>query len=389
MRPLLHIQGTKELGRLRAGLGRRIRLACMVALLSAPVGALLAQTVATPQTLLDRTLSMIDAHLDGVRSMTRRLPMDGVTGAMMAYDPAEDVAGAADGGRYGKGDRAWVETALSVYDLYRLLGGEVPPDRQLFARQDSRFFVGNERGAGAWFDTPDAALAHYFGLLARASRQIAPGAQPAGTPTDLTSLSRRLSAGLASASATSGATLLPVGTRMRISMEGVETVVGEPGLEITETADGTMVSADGTADGRLRVHGYAAGRRFGPAETMTVTVPSTATQPTPNETNTALSDGGTLVPGGRTEGRLVRGGGGNRYTLTLGGGPTTITSDGTADVTAKLVDAQGTEVARDDDGGEGYNFLLEADLPAGTYSLVIEHCCLGGGRYGVSVSGGN
>ena len=119
---------------------------------------------------------------------------------------------------------------------------------------------------------------------------------------------------------------------------------------------------------------------------LTVTVPDTASASTAPAPDPSIRDGGALVPGGRSEATLVRGGGGHRYALTLEGGAATITSNGSADVTARLLDANGVEVAGDDDGGEGYNFRLEADLPQGTYTLVVEHCCLGSGRYGVSVT---
>ena len=38
-------------------------------------------------------------------------------------------------------------------------------------------------------------------------------------------------------------------------------------------------------------------------------------------------------------------------------------------------------LARDDDGGGGYNFALERTLPPGEYLLKVRHCCAGVGTF--------
>ena len=50
-------------------------------------------------------------------------------GALMFYDPVQDLAGAIDEAPFGPGDRAWVEAALAVYDLYHQIGGEAGTKR--------------------------------------------------------------------------------------------------------------------------------------------------------------------------------------------------------------------------------------------------------------------
>jgi len=43
-------------------------------------------------------------------------------------------------------------------------------------------------------------------------------------------------------------------------------------------------------------------------------------------------------------------------------------------------------LARDDDGGEGYNFNLQATLQAGDYTVEVVHCCAGTGPFSIVVA---
>ena len=53
-------------------------------------------------------------------------------------------------------------------------------------------------------------------------------------------------------------------------------------------------------------------------------------------------------------------------------GEVTIETSGSLDVVGALYDAEGNELLRDDDGGNGYNFRLVMDLAPGTYYVSVE-----------------
>jgi|GEM_PF-4034699 len=80
---------------------------------------------------------------------------------------------------------------------------------------------------------------------------------------------------------------------------------------------------------------------------------------------------GVLTPGDRVSGS----GSGSVVTYELrapGGAVEVEVLDADFDSVLELYDADGQQVARDDDGGDGFNSLLRADVPAGTYTLVVD-----------------
>lgn len=80
---------------------------------------------------------------------------------------------------------------------------------------------------------------------------------------------------------------------------------------------------------------------------------------------------GTLAPGDRVSGS----GQGDVviYDLQAPGGTIEVeVLDADFDTILELYDAAGDRVARDDDGGDGFNSLLRTDVPSGTYTLVVD-----------------
>ena len=67
-------------------------------------------------------------------------------------------------------------------------------------------------------------------------------------------------------------------------------------------------------------------------------------------------------------------------------GRVTIESTGGTDTRGRLEDADGKQLAEDDDGGTGGNFRIELDLDAGTYYLRVSGSAGGTGAYGLRVS---
>ncbi|MDP1671210.1 MAG: hypothetical protein Q8L63_03885, partial [Alphaproteobacteria bacterium] len=59
---------------------------------------------------------------------------------------------------------------------------------------------------------------------------------------------------------------------------------------------------------------------------------------------------------------------------------------GSSDVAARLLDSHGNTIARNDDGGGGYNFGMQTRVSPGNYLLSVEHCCGGTGNYHVDTT---
>lgn len=80
---------------------------------------------------------------------------------------------------------------------------------------------------------------------------------------------------------------------------------------------------------------------------------------------------GTLAPGDRVSGTGT--GDTVTYQLRATGGTIEVeVLDAAFDTVLELYDADGDRVARDDDGGDGFNSLLRADVPPGDYTLVVD-----------------
>ncbi|UUX48630.1 hypothetical protein NUH88_14570 [Nisaea acidiphila] len=313
-------------------------------------------------------------------------------GTLIFYDPEADLAGGEGGQPYGAGDREWAESCLAIYDLYRQLGGEKPDGRLHFRRDGGRFFIAVSGAPGRWFDSRDAALSDLLRLLLIRSGTVAES---------LTSAARSASpnASLAALSSALDRVLLdeisPVilspGEVRTLQFDDADIAVGTKGLKVrTDSGESGGVSAAvspasiGTGS-RQFVLGFREGRYFRPVSEREVTVRDgmareAATADEPVQTAAVpLQDGVTAAIA--SSGEIMR------YTVPVSeGGQISVTSTGPSDVEAVLWASDGTVVARDDDGGDGYNFALEADLEAGSYTLEVRHCCAGTGPFGLTVS---
>jgi len=317
-----------------------------------------------------------------------------VLGSLLFYDPREDIAGGVDGAAYGPGDRAWVEAALAVYDLYRQVGGERPSRRFLFRRLEDRVFYGVDGGIGHWHDGVASGQAGFFRMLVRSSTGLPERLRAAALRQDGTLLGPMVDDLARTLSGADPVLLIGPGSSETLHFANAGYAVGTAGLAVNAEpgADGgltaTVRRSSDDAKGPQAVLAFPADRRFTPSEAVTVAVSDTAQdgrprqdQPTdPGQRPSHL--GGTA--GSSLDDRIAGSGEVRTYTVDIpANGRYAFHSDGPSDVTAQLIGPEGQVLARDDDGGSGYNFRISADLGAGSYTLEVRHCCNGTGPYTV------
>lgn len=350
-----------------------------------------------------RIVERLTASAEALARDAGTAPEGAVLGALMFYDPVRDLAGGVDGAAYGAGDRAWVEAALAVYDLYRQIGGEAGETRYLFRRDGARVFVALEGGAGAWHASMAQGQAAFLRLLARASRLLPESLRRAISRPGETDFGA-VADGVAAVLSEPGETLLlPAGATRSLVIEDAWHVVGTPGLDVRAgpTDDGAVETRvarrPGEPAGAQAVMVYADGHRFTAkqvievataaapgVETLDVTAPRADAAP---ETDTKTA--GRLDPTRSTPlaDRIATSGGRREYTLSVPAvGAYAIRSTGPSDLVGVLKAPDGTVLARDDDGGGGYNFSLQATLQAGDYTLEVTHCCAGTGPFSLIVT---
>lgn len=319
-----------------------------------------------------------------------------VLGALMFYDPLQDLAGGVDGAAYGVGDRAWVEAALGVYDLYRQIGGEAGDKRYLFRRDGARVFVGLEGGAGSWHPTMAQGQAAFLRLLARSSRSL-----PQGPRQAVMRDGGGIDAVVAVFAEPRRTLLLPADGARSLVIEDAWHAVGTPGLEVRAAPTGagalsaTIDRRPGNAEGPQAVLVFAPGQRFSSREVIEVATPNgaaggaaapatPAARPEPRVVGPDRLDPASPAP---VADAIVASGATRRYSLSVPSvGAYSIRSIGPSDLVGVLKAPDGTVLARDDDGGAGYNFNLQATLEAGEYTVEVVHCCAGTGPFSIIVA---
>jgi len=369
---------------------------CLVAALSARSPPAHAET--TPENV--GIVAKLAATAEALAREARATAEAPVLGALMFYDPVRDLAGGVDGAAYGAGDRAWVEAALGIHDLFRQIGGEAGEKRFLFRRDGPRVFVGVEGGAGAWHPTPEQGQAGFLRLLAQSSRSL-----PNSLRRAITRDGGGIQAVTAILSKPGNTLLLPVGATRSMVIEDAWHAIGTPGLEVRATprAGGdlatTVARRPGEVDGPQAVSVFAPGQRFTPREVIEVASPDTSVATTSGSafsgstSETQLPDQHTgsdrLDPASplAVPDAIATSGGARRYTLSIPSlGAYSIRSTGPSDLVGVLKGPDGTVLARDDDGGMGYNFNLQATLEAGDYTVEVVHCCAGTGPFSIMVA---
>ena len=384
--------------RRRQAAGRGLWALCLGAslALTGPVGGGVA--LASPE-VGDRIAKTAEAALAMARELASAEAA--ILGVLMFYDPARDLAGGVDGVAYGPGDRAWVEAALGVYDLYRQIGGEAGGKRYLFRRAPDRVFVGVEGGSGHWHPTIEEGQGAFLRLLARSSRALPESLRLAalrGADRSLGPVARDLVAVLAEPDRV---LLVPEGASRSLRIDEAWHAVGTSGLFVSAapTGEGGLVAtvrrAPGESAGPQAVLAFQEGRRFTANETIEVAVGAEAGPGVGPAADAAAPSAAGTPPPDRLDPRnqapvhdgIATSGETRRYTISIpSAGGYKIRSTGPSDVVGQLTGPDGAVIARDDDSGAGYNFILEATLEAGDYTLEVIHCCAGTGPFAVTVS---
>lgn len=382
--------------RRRAGRATRPLLACwMLASALALAGMRPSEAIAG-----DGDAARFEALVASALSMARAAASDTdgrTTGTLMFYDPSGDVAGGVDGAPYGTGDRAWVEATLGVYDLYRQIGGEAGDRRYLFRREGERVFVGIEGGSGAWHPSIEDGQAAFLRLLVRSSRTLSESLRLAvlgGDASRLDLLARRVAAELDDPRKV---LLVPRDGSRTVRIEDAWHAVGTSGLDVRAVPEAGGVTASvrrrsGKTDGPQAVLAFSNGHRFSPSETIEVAAgdagaPTDARMPQEEPAKPPIQDRLDPRSPSPVAGVISTGGETRRYTISVPAtGGYAIRSTGPSDLVGVLKGPDGTVVARDDDGGAGYNFRLEATLQAGDYTLEVVHCCAGTGPFSLIVT---
>jgi len=327
---------------------------------------------------------------DAERILDDRAGTGEVLGTVMFYDAGEDLAGGEGGRPYGPGDRAWAEQCLRIYDLYRQLGGEKPEGRLRFRRDGDRYFIAVAGAPGRWFETPEAALSDLLRLLLARSTAVPESlvgiARAVPADASLSTLAAALDEAL---SGTGGPIVLDPGASQTLRFDAADIAVGTAGLDVRSSPleDGGVtvrVAAAPGAEGRQSVLGFREGKRFRPVAAREVTVRDGAAPRSSGQAAPAPAAPIPLRDGVAAE--IGQGGETVHFTIpATEGGRIAVSSAGPSDLEAVLRAADGTVIAQDDDGGDGYNFALEADLPAGAYTLEVRHCCAGTGPFTLTV----
>ena len=312
-----------------------------------------------------------------------------ILGTTMFYDPAQDLAGGIEGAAYGPGDKAWVEAALAVYDLYCQIGGEPPSRRFLFRRDEGRVFFAAEGSAGQWYGSVERGQAGFLKHLVSASARLPDALRRA--PMDISPAS--LAEWVRNPTGDDDEVIfLGAGENREITFPSAAFAVGTAGLIVTsDSTAGTGVTATVKAgpsqsDGPQSVIAFGPGQHFTPAEHIDVSLSSAKApastvirenrpQPSPVTKKAPVAD------------VIAKSGEIRRFTVTVpSSGAYVITSVGPSDVTARLIGPDGTVLAADDDGGSGYNFRLSKSLEAGEYRLDVQHCCAGTGPFEIQLT---
>lgn len=332
--------------------------------------------------------------------------------------PLGDIAGFDD---LPSADQVLMRGAKQTYDLFRALGGARIDSFAVTATEDGRYYLSLDGEGGRWLATPGAALAALAGQLAEARAALTGTSARAGggsarCPLDYSCLLKSLYSGTAPTIATvlRGTTVV-----LEMTGNGFSNKAGAPviiigdliiPLDVTyldpETITARISIDDGAPLGEHPVLVFNPDKQFGVQQHYKIRVVSDLADLEAAVTGENASDGETLKGTGEAEslvddyagtkaqatrleaslsGRLEVSGDTDLFRIELAqNGALSISSDGPTDLVGELRDAEGTLIARNDDGGPRYNFRLEAALAAGTYYLRVTHCCNGTGSYSLT-----
>lgn len=294
-------------------------------------------------------------------------------------------------------DHALTEAARRMFTLYRAMGGQTGTRSLLLQRTRNGLFSAHEGSAGTVSASLGAAMGGALQALARADAKL-PAAAAAWLPQ------------LADAFDNPGVTPPPFpvarfvrGQRTLFTLSGPDiaragadaNLAGPPGsvINILRTQGGQLqasaVFSSAAPEGFAKLYLYRNGDPLTPLANFDVAIGAgrggkPSAEPDDHgasaRTATALLPAGAIRASGK--GQISAANDVDMFTLRVTSpGVLTVRSQGSSDVSARLLDRNGNPLASNDDGGAGYNFGMQTPVNPGAYLLSVQHCCGGNGNY--------
>jgi len=309
---------------------------------------------------------------------------------------------------WGSADRTgaqtqWAKSNLRLYDLYVGLGGNPVDLKQYFRHEGGRFYVGLENAGGRWFTSTDEAHGYLLKLLIKESAELPQAVRDAVDSLDTNALESVLAA--ARDAVVANRVFLPRGQVTRAVLTGkFDTGAGTPVVrgplgvtgKVVAVNSATRITVDlsvapGAQAGAGEILVFNAGTGFVPADSFDVIVTSgngSLTADADGVGDTVATASVALQPGDSVDGAIEHSEDADLYAITATeNGTLTVRSAGATDVLGQLETAAGQLLARNDDGGSWYNFVVSASVQAGTtYYLRVRHCCGATGEYSLAAS---
>ncbi|WP_374633313.1 hypothetical protein [Ferrovibrio sp.] len=294
------------------------------------------------------------------------------------------------------------ENAGNARRLATLFGGESLADRLLYRRDGDKYYAGLKNGPTNWFMT--AAEAQGF-LLRAAIAESSSAPEEARTALAAQPNAATLSAvtALVAQAVADTRVLLPRGIVSEVTLKPRKTIAGQPSIAgpaglrvdaVQTTSDGLRASiavAGIAKPGAVKLKIFAANHAFLASESIEAFITEGDGEPAaPSRIGSDQPAGAPVIQlAENLEDALPPNGGRNHYRLLLAqNGPVRFATSGASDTVIRVFDANGQQLGRDDDSGPRYNASLGLSLAAGIYTVAVEHCCAGWGRYGLSVTAG-
>ncbi len=294
------------------------------------------------------------------------------------------------------------DSASNAKRLALLFGGESLADRLLYRREGDKYYAGLDNGPTNWFINAAEAQG-YLLRVAIAESSSAPAEASAALAAQPNTVTLAAVTELVAQTVADTRILLPRGTISNVTLKpktaqaGTPSLAGPTGLRV----DSVQTASDGV-QAAIAVHGiaktgaiklklFAPGHAFIASESIEAFITEGDGEPAaPSRIGSDQpANAPTIQLAESLEDALPPHGGRNHYRLLLAqSGPVRIATSGNSDTVISVIDANGQRMGRDDDSGARYNASLGLALQPGLYTVAVEHCCGGWGRYGLSVAAG-
>lgn len=298
-------------------------------------------------------------------------------------------------------DVDWARANLRIYDIYEQIGGNAIGLRQLYKYKDGRYYVALDGIGGQWFDSASKAHGFLLKLLVDTSIELPADVKDAvaalagnGLDTVLNTARSTLTSNRAFLSRGRSTVATLIGAYDESL--GAPVVQGPPGIYV----DTASIDADGKVTVSLRTTGEAAlgpaellmfnnGRSITPTDQFAIFVVdgAGAAEPPADDNGDTIATATAIEAGVDVDGQLERASDTDMFAVTVThGGTLVVTSSGGSDVVGAILNASGTELDSNDDGGDWYNFRVGKNVDPGTYYVQVRHCCGGTGAYRINAA---